>query len=349
MGVALGKQLRAGDLVILSGSLGAGKTTLTKGIATGMGVSGRVTSPTFVIARVHRPDPDAGRAVPLVHVDAYRLAGARRAGRPRPGHRSGRGRGGRSSGARGSPSSCPSERLTIELVRLPDDTRTAELIPVGESWRVQGRPRSDRFGDRPEVLTVRSRTAASPGAAGVAAAYRRRCASTERRRRLRKRRSGLTGQSRVLVVDDDDTVREVLRRYLTRDGHEVLEAADGITGLSLVRSQQPGSAGARPDAARHGRARGLPGDPPHLDRPGDHADRAGPGIRSGGRPGVRRRRLRRQTVQPAGAGAAGGPGAGTQPRHRSPPSGRVDAGDQRRRRTVGRPGVPHRPAARRRS
>jgi DNA-binding response OmpR family regulator len=49
----------------------------------------------------------------------------------------------------------------------------------------------------------------------------------------------VTGQSRVLVVDDDDTVREVLRRYLTRDGHEVLEAADGITGLNLVRSHRP--------------------------------------------------------------------------------------------------------------
>jgi DNA-binding response OmpR family regulator len=43
----------------------------------------------------------------------------------------------------------------------------------------------------------------------------------------------------VLVVDDDDTVREVLRRYLTRDGHEVIEAADGITGLGLVRSGHP--------------------------------------------------------------------------------------------------------------
>jgi two-component system catabolic regulation response regulator CreB len=43
----------------------------------------------------------------------------------------------------------------------------------------------------------------------------------------------------VLVVDDDDTVREVLRRYLTRDGHEVIEAADGITGLGVVRSQHP--------------------------------------------------------------------------------------------------------------
>jgi DNA-binding response OmpR family regulator len=49
----------------------------------------------------------------------------------------------------------------------------------------------------------------------------------------------VTPQARVLVVDDDDTVREVLRRYLTRDGHQVLEAADGITGLNLVRTEQP--------------------------------------------------------------------------------------------------------------
>ena len=49
----------------------------------------------------------------------------------------------------------------------------------------------------------------------------------------------LAAPSKVLVVDDDDTVREVLRRYLARDGHEVLEAADGPTGLGLVRSQHP--------------------------------------------------------------------------------------------------------------
>ena len=56
---------------------------------------------------------------------------------------------------------------------------------------------------------------------------------------MRERATRVAGQSRVLVVDDDDTVREVLRRYLTRDGHDVIEAADGITGLSLVRSQHP--------------------------------------------------------------------------------------------------------------
>jgi tRNA threonylcarbamoyladenosine biosynthesis protein TsaE len=64
--------LRAGDLVVLSGPLGAGKTALTQGIGEGLGVSGRVTSPTFVIARVHKGP------VPLVHVDAYRLRDAGR-------------------------------------------------------------------------------------------------------------------------------------------------------------------------------------------------------------------------------------------------------------------------------
>ncbi len=49
----------------------------------------------------------------------------------------------------------------------------------------------------------------------------------------------MTEQTRVLVVDDDETVREVLRRYLTRDGHEVLEAGDGVTGLNLARTANP--------------------------------------------------------------------------------------------------------------
>ena len=71
-GERLGAVLRAGDLVVLTGDLGAGKTTLTQGIAEGLGVRGPVTSPTFVIARVH-PSLVGGPA--LVHVDAYRLGG----------------------------------------------------------------------------------------------------------------------------------------------------------------------------------------------------------------------------------------------------------------------------------
>ncbi len=69
LGERLARQLRAGDLVVLSGGLGAGKTTLAQGIGRGLGVRGPVLSPTFVIARVHRD----GR-VPVVHVDAYRLS-----------------------------------------------------------------------------------------------------------------------------------------------------------------------------------------------------------------------------------------------------------------------------------
>jgi tRNA threonylcarbamoyladenosine biosynthesis protein TsaE len=66
-GRRLAALLRAGDLVLLTGPLGAGKTALAQGIGAGLEVRGNVTSPTFVIARLHQGD------VPLVHADAYRL------------------------------------------------------------------------------------------------------------------------------------------------------------------------------------------------------------------------------------------------------------------------------------
>lgn len=72
-GVRLAARLRAGDLLILSGPLGAGKTTLVQGIAEGLKVRGPITSPTFVIARVH---PSLCGGPPLVHADAYRLGGS---------------------------------------------------------------------------------------------------------------------------------------------------------------------------------------------------------------------------------------------------------------------------------
>ena len=72
LGLRLATLLLPGDLVLLSGELGAGKTTLTRGLGEGLGVRGAVTSPTFVIARVH-PSLTGGPA--LVHVDAYRLGG----------------------------------------------------------------------------------------------------------------------------------------------------------------------------------------------------------------------------------------------------------------------------------
>ncbi|NVI87736.1 tRNA (adenosine(37)-N6)-threonylcarbamoyltransferase complex ATPase subunit type 1 TsaE [Actinomadura sp. BRA 177] len=72
LGLRLAGVLRAGDLLVMTGHLGAGKTTLTQGIGEGLKIRGPVTSPTFVIARVH---PSLAGGPPLVHVDAYRLGG----------------------------------------------------------------------------------------------------------------------------------------------------------------------------------------------------------------------------------------------------------------------------------
>ena len=66
LGVQLSAHLRAGDLVLVNGPLGAGKTVLAQGVGEGLGISG-ITSPTFVISRVHKG------AIPFLHVDAYRL------------------------------------------------------------------------------------------------------------------------------------------------------------------------------------------------------------------------------------------------------------------------------------
>ena len=85
LGASLALELRAGDLVLLNGELGAGKTTLTRGVGAALGVRGAVTSPTFVLARTHPragsglSSPQSGRIAtlpPLVHVDAYRLSSA---------------------------------------------------------------------------------------------------------------------------------------------------------------------------------------------------------------------------------------------------------------------------------
>jgi tRNA threonylcarbamoyladenosine biosynthesis protein TsaE len=71
LGAELGGQLRAGDVVVLSGPLGAGKTVLAKGIAKAMDVEGAVISPTFVLARIHRARQEGAPA--MIHVDMYRL------------------------------------------------------------------------------------------------------------------------------------------------------------------------------------------------------------------------------------------------------------------------------------
>lgn len=71
LGFRIAKEFKAGDLILLIGPLGAGKTTLARGIGRGLEVEGNVSSPTFVIARTHQRN-----GAPLVHVDAYRLASA---------------------------------------------------------------------------------------------------------------------------------------------------------------------------------------------------------------------------------------------------------------------------------
>ena len=72
LGARIARQLRVGDLVVLEGELGAGKTTLTRGLGAALGARGAITSPTFVLARQH----PTSSGVPLVHVDAYRLSSA---------------------------------------------------------------------------------------------------------------------------------------------------------------------------------------------------------------------------------------------------------------------------------
>ncbi|RJQ69551.1 tRNA (adenosine(37)-N6)-threonylcarbamoyltransferase complex ATPase subunit type 1 TsaE [Pseudonocardiaceae bacterium YIM PH 21723] len=130
-GARLGAVCGPGDLVLLAGPLGAGKTALTRGIGAGLGVTGQVASPTFVIARVHQPGP-AGRAT-LVHVDAYRLGGELELddldldtelehavlviewGE-------------------GLAERLAEEHLLLRLERRDDDVRIATLAPSGESW-----------------------------------------------------------------------------------------------------------------------------------------------------------------------------------------------------------------------
>jgi tRNA threonylcarbamoyladenosine biosynthesis protein TsaE len=135
LGERLAGLLRAGDLLVLSGDLGAGKTTFTQGLGDGLGVRGAITSPTFVISRVH-PSLTGGPA--LVHVDAYRLP---------------------STGefddldldtsldeavtvvewGTGVAEGLAAERLEVELLRAHGDeegqARTLTLTPVGPRWQ----------------------------------------------------------------------------------------------------------------------------------------------------------------------------------------------------------------------
>ena len=128
LGGELAARLRPGDLVVLVGPLGAGKTALTQGLGAALGVREPVTSPTFVISRVHR-----GGRLPLVHVDAYRLGGVADVDDldldatteeavtvVEWGH--------------GLVEQLADEHLVVELDRRDDDVRTVRLVPQGPGW-----------------------------------------------------------------------------------------------------------------------------------------------------------------------------------------------------------------------
>ncbi|WP_017597144.1 tRNA (adenosine(37)-N6)-threonylcarbamoyltransferase complex ATPase subunit type 1 TsaE [Nocardiopsis lucentensis] len=131
---ALGRDLaaltRPGDLLILSGPLGAGKTTFTQGLGEGLRVRGSVTSPTFVISRIH---PSLAGGPSLVHVDAYRLGGPDEIDdidldMTLPDSVT------VVEWGEGVAEGLSDDRLEIRIERHPDDTRTVHLIPVGDRW-----------------------------------------------------------------------------------------------------------------------------------------------------------------------------------------------------------------------
>lgn len=130
-GRRLGQRLRAGDVVVLAGALGAGKTAMVKGIGAGMGVLGTVMSPTFVIARRHPSGRPGG--VTLVHVDAYRLTGAVELDDLDLDTDLSAAAVVVEWGDGLAPRLAPTY-LRIELTRQPDDHRTGELTAVGDGW-----------------------------------------------------------------------------------------------------------------------------------------------------------------------------------------------------------------------
>ncbi|PWJ26198.1 tRNA threonylcarbamoyladenosine biosynthesis protein TsaE [Branchiibius hedensis] len=130
-GRTLGSLLRAGDLVLLHGELGAGKTTLTRSLAEGLGVRGPITSPTFVLARTH---PSVTGGPSLVHVDAYRLGGDAAALDDLDLDASLDEAVTVIEWGAGMAEGLSSARLDIYLTASPDESRQVRAVPVGERF-----------------------------------------------------------------------------------------------------------------------------------------------------------------------------------------------------------------------
>jgi tRNA threonylcarbamoyladenosine biosynthesis protein TsaE len=128
LGAALAAVVAPGDLLVLTGPLGAGKTALTQGLGAALGVSEPVTSPTFVIARVHR-----GGRLPLVHVDAYRLGGVADVDDLDLDASTEESVTVVEWGS-GLVEQLADEHLEVRLDRRDDDVRTAVLVPHGPGW-----------------------------------------------------------------------------------------------------------------------------------------------------------------------------------------------------------------------
>lgn len=130
-GRRLGALLAGGDLIVLAGPLGAGKTVLAKGIADGLGVGGRVSSPTFILARTH---PAGARGIGMVHIDAYRIGGDLDqladldidTDDPSAAYVV--------EWGEGVAAATTPDYLLVRLQRRPDDVRLAELEPHG-AWK----------------------------------------------------------------------------------------------------------------------------------------------------------------------------------------------------------------------